>query len=41
MIAHTQGTEARIPVAESGVFVLRDRAFDPPDRLTLTRNGGA
>ncbi len=41
VIAHTRGAEVRIPVAENGVFVLRDRATDPPDRLTLTRNGGA
>ncbi len=41
VIAHTRGAEVRIPVAASGVFVLRDHAFNPPDQLTLTRNGGA
>lgn len=41
VIARTRGTEVRIPVSRNGVFVLRDRAFNPPDRLTIVRKAGA
>jgi hypothetical protein len=37
VIARTHKSLTRIPVVR-GIFILRDRAFDPPDRLTLVRN---